>query len=44
MEWFSGTQVYGVMWAVADKTLNGTAQLRGDLENNFTQTISKGVF
>jgi len=37
-------EIYGVMWAVADKTVNGTAQLRGDLENNFTQTISKGVF
>lgn len=37
-------EIYGVMWAVADKTVNGTAQLRGDLENNFTSTISKGVF
>ena len=37
-------QVYGVMWAVADKKLSGTAQLRGDLENNFTKEISKGVF
>ena len=37
-------QVYGVMWAVADKKLSGTAQLRGDLENNFSKEISKGVF
>ncbi len=37
-------QVYGVMWAVTDKKLSGTAQLRGDLENNFTKEISKGVF
>ena len=37
-------QVYGVMWAVSGKTVSGTAQLRGDLENNFTQTLSKGVF
>ena len=37
-------QVYGVMWAVADKKLSGTAQLRGDLENNFTKELSKGVF
>ena len=37
-------QVYGVMWALADKKLSGTAQLRGDLENNFTKEISKGVF
>ena len=37
-------QVYGVMWAVTDKKLTGTAQLRGDLENNFTKEISKGVF
>jgi hypothetical protein len=32
------------MWAVADKKLSGTAQLRGDLENNFTKEISKGIF
>ena len=37
-------QVYGVMWAVTEKKLSGTAQLRGDLENNFTKEISKGVF
>jgi hypothetical protein len=37
-------QVYGVMWAVNGKKLSGTAQLRGDLENNFTREISKGVF
>ena len=37
-------QVYGVMWAVVDKKLSGTAQLRGDLENNFDKEISKGVF
>ena len=37
-------QVYGVMWAVTDKKLSGTAQLRGDLENNFTKEISKGIF
>jgi len=37
-------QVYGVMWAVANKKLSGTAQLRGDLENNFTREISKGIF
>ncbi len=37
-------QVQGVMWAVADKKLSGTAQLRGDLENNFTQQLTKGVF
>ena len=37
-------QVYGVMWAVTDKKLSGTAQLRGDLENNFDKEISKGVF
>ena len=37
-------QVYGVMWAVNGKKLSGTAQLRGDLENNFDKEISKGVF
>ncbi|WP_405339536.1 T9SS type A sorting domain-containing protein [Fibrobacter sp.] len=37
-------QVYGIMWAVTDKKMSGTAQLRGDLENNFTKEISKGVF
>lgn len=37
-------QVYGVMWAVADKKLSGTAQLRGDLENNFTKELTSGVF
>ena len=37
-------QVYGIMWAVTDKKLSGTAQLRGDLENNFTKEISKGIF
>ena len=37
-------QVYGVMWAVSDKKLSGTAQLRGDLENNFDKEITKGVF
>jgi len=37
-------QVYGVMWDISDKKLSGTAQLRGDLENNFTKEISKGVF
>ena len=37
-------KVYGVMWALTDKTVNGAAELRGDLENNFTQAISKGVF
>ena len=37
-------QVYGVMWAVTDKKLSGTAQLRGDLENNFTKDLSKGIF
>lgn len=37
-------KIYGVMWALADKTVNGTAELRGDLENNFTQTVSQGVF
>ena len=37
-------QVYGVMWAVADKKLSGTAQLRGDLENNFSKELTKGVF
>ena len=37
-------QVYGVMWAVSGKKLSGTAQLRGDLENNFSKEISKGVF
>lgn len=37
-------QVQGVMWAVADKKLSGTAQLRGDLENNFTKELTKGVF
>ena len=37
-------QVYGVMWALTDKKISGTAQLRGDLENNFTKEISKGVF
>ncbi len=37
-------QVHGVMWPVDGKKLNGTAQLRGDLENNFTSEISKGVF
>jgi len=37
-------QVYGVMWAVANKKLSGTAQLRGDLENNFTKELTSGVF
>ncbi|MCQ2063144.1 MAG: DUF6055 domain-containing protein [Fibrobacter sp.] len=37
-------QVYGVMWAVTDKKLSGTAQIRGDLENNFDREITKGVF
>lgn len=37
-------QVQGVMWAVADKKLSGTAQLRGDLENNFSKELTKGVF
>jgi hypothetical protein len=37
-------QVYGVMWAVNGKKLSGTAQLRGDLENNFTKELVKGVF
>lgn len=37
-------QVYGVMWAVTDKKLSGTAQIRGDLENNFDKEIMKGVF
>ena len=37
-------QVYGVMWAVTDKKLSGTAQLRGDLENNFTKELTKGIF
>jgi carbonic anhydrase/acetyltransferase-like protein (isoleucine patch superfamily) len=37
-------QVYGVMWAVNGKKLSGTAQLRGDLENNFDQELTKGVF
>jgi carbonic anhydrase/acetyltransferase-like protein (isoleucine patch superfamily) len=37
-------QVYGVMWAVSGKKLSGMAQLRGDLENNFSKEISKGVF
>ncbi len=37
-------QVHGVMWPVDGKKLSGTAQLRGDLENNFTSEISKGVF
>ena len=32
------------MWAVSGKKLSGTAQLRGDLENNFDKEISKGVF
>ena len=37
-------QVYGVMWAVNGKKLSGTAQIRGDLENNFDKEISKGIF
>ncbi|WP_407441747.1 DUF6055 domain-containing protein [Fibrobacter sp.] len=37
-------QVYGVMWAVTEKKLSGTAQIRGDLENNFDKEITKGVF
>lgn len=37
-------QVYGVMWALNGKKLSGTAQLRGDFENNFDQEIKKGVF
>jgi hypothetical protein len=32
------------MWAVNGKKLSGTAQLRGDLENNFDKEISKGIF
>ena len=37
-------QVYGVMWPLEYKTVSGTAQLRGDLENNFSKEISKGIF
>lgn len=37
-------QVYGVMWALNGKKLSGTAQVRGDLENNFDKEITKGVF
>ena len=37
-------QVYGVMWAVNGKKLSGTAQLRGDLENNFDKELTKGIF
>ena len=37
-------QVYGVMWPVEYKTVGGTAQLRGDLENNFSKELSKGIF
>ena len=37
-------QVYGVMWSLEYKTVGGTAQLRGDLENNFGQELTKGVF
>lgn len=37
-------QVQGVMWAVSGKKLSGTAQLRGDLENNFSKELTKGVF
>ena len=37
-------RVYGVMWAVSGKKLSGMAQLYGDLENNFTKEIAKGVF
>ncbi|WP_109587921.1 T9SS type A sorting domain-containing protein [Hallerella porci] len=40
----SYAQVYGVMRIMSDKQVSGTAQLRGDLENNFTQNISQGVF
>jgi hypothetical protein len=37
-------QVYGVMWALDGKTVTGTAQLRGDLENNFSSAVSSGIF
>jgi len=37
-------QVYGVMWPVEYKTVGGTVQLRGDLENNFSKELSKGIF
>ena len=37
-------QVYGVMWPLEYKTVGGTAQLRGDLENNFSKELTKGVF
>ena len=37
-------QIYGVMWPVEYRTVGGTAQLRGDLENNFSKELSKGVF
>ena len=37
-------QIYGVMWPLEYKTVSGSAQLRGDLENNFSKEISKGVF
>ena len=37
-------QVYGVMWSLEYKTVGGTVQLRGDLENNFGQELTKGVF
>ena len=37
-------QVYGVMWPVEYRTVGGTAQLRGDLENNFSKELSKGIF
>lgn len=37
-------EFYGVMWPLSDKTLTGTAQLRGDLEMNFSSTVNSGVF
>lgn len=37
-------KVYGVMRPIDGKTINGTAILFGDLENNYSKTVSSGAF
>lgn len=37
-------KIYGTMWALTDKKINGTAEFYGDLENNFGITVSSGVY
>lgn len=37
-------KVYGVMRPIDGKTINGTGKLFGDLENNYSKTVSSGAF